>query len=208
MAKPGLYANIHAKRKRIKAGSGEKMRQVGSQGAPTQQSFIDSAKTAKRAGGGMMDIDRMTAPLGYDNGGDVDLAAIMADMKASRGPAKVTHPIQKIISDRSLIDPYSVSQGERLKELGSKGLEGIKGLGSKSLGALKYTVEELIGAGAAEGANSYISIGEAQDMSTEDLEKEIYGFNPYEFGSSGYKGKNLRTIQIVLDELMSRLEED
>ena len=48
----GLYANIHAKRKRIKAGSGEKMRQVGSQGAPTQQSFIDSAKTAKKASGG------------------------------------------------------------------------------------------------------------------------------------------------------------
>ena len=71
--KPGLYANIHAKRKRIKAGSGEKMRQVGSQGAPTQQSFIDSAKTAKRAGGGMMDINRMTAPLGYRNAGEVGI---------------------------------------------------------------------------------------------------------------------------------------
>jgi hypothetical protein len=66
--KPGLYANIHAKRKRIKAGSGEKMRQAGSQGAPTQQSFIDSAKTAKKAGGGMMGINRMTAPLGYREG--------------------------------------------------------------------------------------------------------------------------------------------
>ena len=48
----GLYANIHAKRKRIKAGSGEKMRKVGSKGAPTKQSFIDSAKTAKKASGG------------------------------------------------------------------------------------------------------------------------------------------------------------
>ena len=71
--KPGLYANIHAKRKRIKAGSGEKMRQVGSQGAPTQQSFIDSAKTAKRAGGGMMDIYGMTAPLGYKEAGEVGI---------------------------------------------------------------------------------------------------------------------------------------
>jgi len=94
--------------------------------------------------GGMMDINRMTAPLGYDNGGDVNLAAIMADMKASRGPAKVTHPIQKIISDRSLIDPYSVSQGERLKELGSKGLEGIRSLfGAKEAGAGE-ALDELI----------------------------------------------------------------
>ena len=86
--------------------------------------------------GGMMDINRMTAPLGYDNGGDVDLAKIMADMKASRGPAEVTHPIQKIISDRTLIDPYSVSQKERAKELGSKGLEGIRSLiGAKEAGA-------------------------------------------------------------------------
>lgn len=44
---PGLYANIHAKRKRIAAGSGEKMRKVGSKGAPTKQAFIKSKKTAK-----------------------------------------------------------------------------------------------------------------------------------------------------------------
>ena len=48
MAKPGLYANIHAKRKRIKAGSGEKMRKVGSKGAPTSKDFYESAKTAKK----------------------------------------------------------------------------------------------------------------------------------------------------------------
>jgi len=45
--KPGLYANIAAKRERIKAGSGEKMRKVGAKGAPTKQAFIESAKTAK-----------------------------------------------------------------------------------------------------------------------------------------------------------------
>ena len=47
-AKPGLYANINAKRKRIAAGSGEKMRKPGTQGAPTKQAFIQSAKTAKK----------------------------------------------------------------------------------------------------------------------------------------------------------------
>ena len=46
--KPGLYANINAKRKRIAAGSGERMRKVGSKGAPTAQDFKDAAKTAKK----------------------------------------------------------------------------------------------------------------------------------------------------------------
>lgn len=45
--KPGLYANIAAKRERIKAGSGEKMRKVGTKGAPTSDAFKESAKTAK-----------------------------------------------------------------------------------------------------------------------------------------------------------------
>lgn len=47
MAK-GLYANIHAKRKRIAAGSDEKMRKPGTKGAPTAKAFKESAKTAKR----------------------------------------------------------------------------------------------------------------------------------------------------------------
>jgi hypothetical protein len=46
--KNGLYANIHAKRERIEAGSGEKMRKVGSKGAPTAKAFKQSAKTAKK----------------------------------------------------------------------------------------------------------------------------------------------------------------
>ena len=48
MAKKGLYANIHAKRRRIKAGSGERMRKPGSKGAPTAKAFKQSAKTAKK----------------------------------------------------------------------------------------------------------------------------------------------------------------
>jgi len=43
----GLYANINAKRKRIAAGSGEKMRKPGTKGAPSAQDFKDAAKTAK-----------------------------------------------------------------------------------------------------------------------------------------------------------------
>jgi hypothetical protein len=46
--KVGLYANINAKRQRIAEGSGEKIRRVGSKGAPTSQAFVNSAKTAKK----------------------------------------------------------------------------------------------------------------------------------------------------------------
>lgn len=47
-AKPGLYANINAKRKRIAEGSSERMRKPGAKGAPTAAAFRESAKTAKK----------------------------------------------------------------------------------------------------------------------------------------------------------------
>jgi hypothetical protein len=43
----GLYENIHKKRARIKAGSGEKMAKKGAEGRPSAQDFKDAAKTAK-----------------------------------------------------------------------------------------------------------------------------------------------------------------
>jgi len=48
MKKPGLYANINAKRDRIAEGSGEKMRKPGSKGAPSKSDFVESAKTATK----------------------------------------------------------------------------------------------------------------------------------------------------------------
>ena len=48
LMKPGLYTNIHAKRARIAAGSGEKMRKPGAKGAPTAAAFKKSAKTRKK----------------------------------------------------------------------------------------------------------------------------------------------------------------
>ena len=53
MKSGGLYANIHAKQERIAAGSGERMRKVGSAGAPTAAAFKQSAKTAKMKDGGV-----------------------------------------------------------------------------------------------------------------------------------------------------------
>jgi hypothetical protein len=52
----GLYANIHAKKERIAAGSGERMRKPGSAGAPTAADFKASAKTAKKAKGGEVSL--------------------------------------------------------------------------------------------------------------------------------------------------------
>jgi hypothetical protein len=46
--RPGLWANIHAKRKRIKRGSGERMRKPGSKGAPTAMAFKKSSKKKKK----------------------------------------------------------------------------------------------------------------------------------------------------------------
>ena len=48
MAKQGLYSNIYAKRKRIAAGSGEKMRKPGAKGAPKASAFKKAARTAKK----------------------------------------------------------------------------------------------------------------------------------------------------------------
>ena len=48
LMKNGLYKNINAKRDRIAAGSGEKMRKPGAKGAPSAKDFKDSAKTAKK----------------------------------------------------------------------------------------------------------------------------------------------------------------
>ena len=48
MKKPGLYANINAKRERIARGSGEHMRKPGQKGAPTDEAFKQSAKTARK----------------------------------------------------------------------------------------------------------------------------------------------------------------
>ena len=81
---------------------------------------------------GMRDIYRMTAPLGYANGGQpITIEQIIRDAETSRGPAEVTHPIQKIISDRTIVDPYSVSQKERLKEMFEDSAETKRKVGQK-----------------------------------------------------------------------------
>ena len=72
--RPGLYANIHAKRKRIAAGSGERMRRKGEEGAPTAENFRQAAKTEKKNMGGRPGTRRrrrMMVPASYKTGGQV-----------------------------------------------------------------------------------------------------------------------------------------
>lgn len=78
-ANMSLYENIHKKRKRIAAGSGEKMRKAGDKGAPSAQDFKDAAKTAKKAEGGevtltdkQMKIATQAAPKNKITGADFE----------------------------------------------------------------------------------------------------------------------------------------
>jgi len=163
---------------------------------------------------GIKNIYRMTAPLGYAAGGPagmtelerksvqpITMSQIMADLEASRGPAEVTHPIQKIISDRTLVDPYSTTQEERAKELGLKGLENIKGLGSKSIDVLK----QLLGSKSAE-AGVYIPDETLDKMSIDEIVREIELLGPPMFGMS--VGPNyVQHLRDLANALEKKIEE-
>ena len=85
MAKRGLYANIHAKRKR-----GETMRKKGDAGAPTEQNFKDAAKTAKAMGGMKMKNKMMTYAGGgrYAKGGNFGMLSVKAGIDNNPNPTQ------------------------------------------------------------------------------------------------------------------------
>lgn len=87
--KNGLYANINAKQERIAAGSKEKMRVPGAKGAPTEEAFKQSAKTAKMATGGM--TKKQTAKVGKVMGEFKDKG-----LHSGKGGKVVTNPKQAI----------------------------------------------------------------------------------------------------------------
>ena len=122
----------------------------------------------EKAGGGMMDINRMTAPLGYDTGGPVPrhrqkkemtIDSIISDAEASKGPGEqgmLSKAIYKLAGD-PVIDPMFTAK-EKIKDFGRTGIETLKKLGSGAMGI----GQELLGAGPAEAGTF-----------TEDLEMEI-----------------------------------
>jgi hypothetical protein len=90
--KVGLYDNINAKRKRIAAGSGEKMRKPGSKGAPTEEAFAKSKKTAKMAKGGKFIQEAIKKPGALHEQMDVPKGKKIpakALAKAAKAPGKL-----------------------------------------------------------------------------------------------------------------------
>lgn len=85
----GLYANIHAKRERIKAGSGESMRSPGSKGAPTDKAFTDSAKTAKMGMGGYMEYAQGGIHIDPSKRGTFKAQATRMDMGVQEAADKI-----------------------------------------------------------------------------------------------------------------------
>ena len=122
MAKPGLYANIHAKRKRIAAGSKEKMRTPGSKGAPTNKQFKQAAKTAKKmfAGGAIPDpsmaiaMAQQASPQDYVNykmSGETQAAPIPAEQKYDAVKPTATEVQAEEKSEGGLIFTKSIQKG-------------------------------------------------------------------------------------------------
>lgn len=119
----GLYANIHAKRERIEAGSGERMRKPGSEGAPTAQAFKQAEKTAMAEGGEvkMHKCEKcghdmaMGGEIGYAEGGNVNEKLnphhqppmdprLKKDIHAMRSPGMVQSEVGKLAMGGSVVD--------------------------------------------------------------------------------------------------------
>jgi hypothetical protein len=122
MAKPGLYANIHAKRKRIAAGSKEKMRRPGTKGAPTAKQFKQAAKTARKmfAGGAIPDpsmaiaMAQQASPQDYVNykmSGETQSAVLPAEQKYDAVKPTATEVQAEEKSEGGLIFTKSIQKG-------------------------------------------------------------------------------------------------
>jgi len=110
--RPGLWANIHAKRERIKHGSGEKMRKPGSKGAPTAQNFRDAAKE---------DVEEGLAGAAL---GGVAGAALTKSAGGAMTGANLGSEIQDELTQESLADDYEdMSDRELMRHAGMLGLE-------------------------------------------------------------------------------------
>ena len=159
--------------------------------------------TLGKAGGGMMDINRMTEPLGYALGGPAgkvgrptlapELYEGFEPIHRGYGEAlaninnpeyihkwNMTKPRQPGL-DEKLMQDYEppIPRWGKAKDLGKKTLEGIKGLGSKSIDVLR----QLLGSKSAE-AGVYIPDETLDKMSIDEIVKEIELLGPPMFGMS------------------------
>ena len=168
--------------------------------------------------GGIMDIDRMTAPLGYYRGGSpvapesyegfepihTGYAEAIANMNNPEYARKwnMTRPRQPGL-DEQLMQDYEPPRPrwDKARELGKKGLEGIKELGSKSIDVLR----KLLGSKAAE-AGTYIPDSVLEEMTIEELVKEIQLFDIGLFGNPVRPNdiSHLRELTDALEKQMGK----
>jgi hypothetical protein len=172
--KPGLWANIHAKRERIKHGSGERMRKPGSKGAPSSQDFKDSTKTSKNEG-------LVGAALGGIAG------ATLGGPAGAVSGANLGSSIQDELTDEGLGD-VAKKVGSALKKAGSKALDTLgHGSDEELLRALKKN------AGVRNPENGKPSMAKSDVDVSEDLDadqKRVGQLGPTEkVGKKGAVGK-------------------
>ncbi|MEK9895443.1 MAG: hypothetical protein VW518_03315 [Burkholderiaceae bacterium] len=124
MPKKGLYYNIQQKRKRIALGSGERMRKVGSKGAPSRQDFIDAAKTAKgssemrkkmQMGGTAQDKNNPVLSAEKDYSMSEEMAGAM-----QLAPVKPRTPMMAPTGQGSTVRPAGMMYGGMAKAKGMK----------------------------------------------------------------------------------------
>ena len=179
--------------------------------------FEDEGMVLKNRGG-MMNINRMTAPLGYYRGGparapELDegfepihtgYAEAIANMNNPEYARKwnMTKPRQPGL-DEQLMQDYEppIPRWGKAKELGRKGLEGIKGLGSKSIDVLR----QLLGSKAAE-AGTYIPDSVLEEMTIDELVREIQLFDIGHFGNPVRSNdiSHLRELTDALEKHMGK----
>jgi protein-tyrosine-phosphatase len=129
----GLWDNIHAKRKRIKAGSGEKMRKPGSEGAPTKQDFKDAKESVLSPTAGQslddkkkqksLELETKGAPKGYHFTKDGKLKKGDADIDGKGGKMLRADPLDK---QRSKIPPLPEQQTKAVDMRQKKELRNIQ----------------------------------------------------------------------------------
>ena len=185
---------------------------------PIAEILSDKKEPLTYRGGGMANINTMTAPLGYYRGGPArapesyegfepihtGYAEAIANMNNPEYANKwnLTKPRQPGL-DEKLMQDYEppIPRWGKARELGKKGLEGIKGLGLKSIDVLR----KLLGSKAAE-AGTYIPDSVLEEMTIEELVKEIQLFDIGLFGNPVRPNdiSHLRELTDALEKQMGK----
>ena len=178
-----------------------------------KKDVLEAARPNERAGGGMMDINRMTAPLGYAAGGPIpskapELSEGYDPILKGYGQALANINNPEYIHKWNMTKPRQPGLDEQLMQdyeppipRWGKAKEKLKGLGSKSIDVLR----QLLGSKAAE-AGTYIPDSVLEEMTIEELVKEIQLFDIGLFGNPVRPNdiSHLRELTDALEKQMGK----